>query len=204
MANIKSIHSVCNSIMRFLRHAYEVAPDPEGAADTSMAVAYPCHFRILASGELKANVDFGTTLSLYLYRVLINEHVRGQAVTRGGGHSSLPLFVDLHFLLTVWAESAVAEQTILAWAIHHLHRFPILDGSVLTREGGWQPDEIIQIVPAELSNEDLMRIWDALAPDYRLSFPCIARVVRIEAAEESEGVPVVATRYQFAEKGGEK
>jgi hypothetical protein len=203
MANIKSIHSACNSIMRFLHHAYEAAPVPDGAADTFMPDAYPCHFRVLSSGELKAGVDFGTTLSLYLYRVLINEHVRSQPVARSGGRSSLPLFVDLHFLLTIWAESAVAEQTILAWAIQHLHQFPILDVSSLTKEGGWQPDEIIQIVPAELSNEDLMRIWDALAPDYRLSFPYIARVVRIDVDEGAEGAPVVATRYQFTEKGGE-
>jgi len=47
-----------------------------------------------------------------------------------------------------------------------------------------------------------MRIWDALAPDYRLSFPYIARVVRIDVAEGTEGAPVVATRYQLEEKGG--
>lgn len=202
MANINSIHSVCNSIMRFLQHAYEASPVPDGGPDTFMPDAYPCHFRVLSSGELKANVDFGATLSLYLYRVLINEHVRGQPV-RSGVHSSLPLFVDLHFLLTIWAESAAAEQTILAWAMRQLHQFPILDVSVLTKDGGWQPDEIIQLIPAELSNEDLMRIWDALAPDYRLSFPYIARVVRIDVAEGAEGAPVVATRYQFEEKGGE-
>lgn len=197
MANIKSIHSVCNSIMQFLHNAYEAFPVPDGAPNTFMPDEYPCNFRVLSSGELKANADFGTTLSLYLYRVLMNEHARSRP---GRGGSALPLAVDLHFFITVWAESAAAEQTICAWAMQQLHLRPILDVSSLTEEGGWQTDEMVQIIPAELSNEDMMRIWDALAPDYRLSVPYIARVVRIDADEAGEGMPVVASRYQFEEK----
>ena len=45
-----------------------------------------------------------------------------------------------------------------------------------------------------------MRVWDALAPDYRLSLSYIARVLRIDAGEVQTGLPVVATRYQYEEK----
>jgi hypothetical protein len=199
MANIKSIHSVCNSIVQFLHNAYEAFPVPDGPAGTTMQDEYPCNFRVLSSGELKANADFGTTLSLYLYRVTINEHVRSQPV-RTGTTSNVPLSVDLHFLISVWSESAAAEQTICAWAMSQLHQHPIMDVSSLTEDGGWRNDDVVQIIPAELSNEDLMRIWDALAPDYRLSISYIARVVRIDAADVPEGLPVVATRYQYQEK----
>ncbi|MFH7319209.1 DUF4255 domain-containing protein [Desulfurivibrio sp. D14AmB] len=198
MANINSIHSVCNSLIRFLHQAYEAHPLPGSAAATTMQDAYPCNFRVLASGELKAGADFGTTLSLYLYRVLLNEHLRGQPVSRNGVRP--PLSVDLHFLLTIWSESAAAEQTICAWAMQQLHEHPIMDLSSLSREGGWGHDDVIQIIPAELSNEDLMRIWDALAPDYRLSLSYIARVVRIDPLTDPQGLPVVATRYQYQEK----
>jgi hypothetical protein len=197
MANIKSIHSVCNSIMQFLHNGYEAFPVPDGPPGTFMPDEYPCNFRVLSSGELKANADFGTTLSLYLYRVLMNEHARSRPVRSGG---IPPLSVDLHFFLTIWAESAAAEQTICAWAMQQLHLHPLLDRSSLTEEGGWQTGEMVQIIPAELSNEDMMRIWDALAPDYRLTIPYIARVVRIDAEEAGAGLPVVATRYQFEEK----
>jgi len=200
MANIKSIHSVCNSIMQFLHNAYEATPVPFGAPGSTLQDEYPCSFRVLASGELKASTDFGTTLSLYLYRVMVNEHVRSQPASSGTG-SAVPLAVDLHFLITVWSESAAIEQTLCAWAMSQLHQHPIMDVSSLTEEGGWRNDDVVQIIPAELSNEDLMRIWDALAPDYRLSLSYIARVIRIDSADVPMGLPVVATRYQYEERG---
>jgi hypothetical protein len=42
-----------------------------------------------------------------------------------------------------------------------------------------------------------MRIWDAIAPFYRLSVSYIARVIRIDADESETGLPVVATRQQY-------
>jgi len=198
MANINSIHSVCNSIIQFLHNAYQAEPVPEAPLGTTMQDEYPCDFRVLSSGELKANANFGTTLSLYLYRVMVNEHVRSQPVRREH-KSSVPLSVDLHFLIIVWSDSAVAEQTICAWVMQQLHQHPIMDVSSLTREGGWRNEDVVQIIPAELSNEDLMRIWDAMAPDYRLSISYIARVIRIDAADLAEGLPVVARRNQYQE-----
>jgi hypothetical protein len=200
MANVKSIHSVCNSIIQFLHNAYEAYPVPDGDPGTTLQDEYPCSFRVLSSGELDPSADFGTSLTLYLYRVLINEHVRSQPSARGSSDSALPLSVDLHFFITVWAESAAAEQTICAWAMQQLHQHPIMDVSSLTAEGGWRNDDVLQIIPAELSNEDLMRVWDALAPNYRLSLSYIARVVRIDPEDSATGLPVVATRYQYEEK----
>ncbi|MBV5316381.1 MAG: DUF4255 domain-containing protein [Desulfobulbaceae bacterium] len=186
--------------MQFLHNAYEATPVPFGAPGSTLQDEYPCSFRVLASGELKASTDFGTTLSLYLYRVMVNEHVRSQPASSGTG-SAVPLAVDLHFLITVWSESAAIEQTLCAWAMSQLHQHPIMDVSSLTEEGGWRNDDVVQIIPAELSNEDLMRIWDALAPDYRLSLSYIARVIRIDSADVPMGLPVVATRYQYEERG---
>ncbi len=200
MANINSIHSVCNSIIQFLHNAYEAYPVPEGDPGTTMQDEYPCTFRVLSSGELDPSIDLGTSLSLYLYRVLINEHVRSQPVARNSSDAPLPLSVDLHFLISIWADSAAAEQTICAWAMSQLHQHPIMDVSSLTEEGGWRNDDVVQIIPAELSNEDLMRVWDALAPDYRLSLSYIARVIRIDPEDSATGLPVVATRYQYEEK----
>ncbi len=200
MANINSIHSVCNSIIQFLHNAYEAYPAPEGDPGTTMQDEYPCTFRVLSSGELDPSIDLGTSLSLYLYRVLINEHVRSQPVSRNSSDAPLPLSVDLHFLISIWADSAAAEQTICAWAMSQLHQHPIMDVSSLTEEGGWRNDDVVQIIPAELSNEDLMRVWDALAPDYRLSLSYIARVIRIDPEDSATGLPVVATRYQYEEK----
>lgn len=123
MANIKSIHSVCNSIIQFLHNAYEATPVPFGLPDTTLQDEWPCSFRVLSSGELKAGTDFGTTLSLYLYRVMVNEHARSQPAGNG---IVLPLSVDLHFLITIWSESAAAEQTLCDWAMSQLNQHPII------------------------------------------------------------------------------
>ena len=197
MANVKSIHSVGNSIIQFLHNAYEAYPVPDGEPGTSMQDEYPCTFRVVSSGELGPNADFGTSLTLYLYRILLNEHTRSQPLVRGSNDAALTLSVDLHFLISIWADSSAAEQTICAWAMHQLHQHPIMDVSSLTVEGGWRNDDVVQIIPAELSNEDMMRIWDALAPDYRLSLSYIARVIRIDPATDGTGLPVVATRFQY-------
>ena len=189
MANFFAIHSVGTSLMTYLRNAY---PEP-------LRTDHPCDFRVISSGELADETDFGTTLLLYLYRVTINEHLRNRPLQHFPIDSRPPLSIDLHLMLSVWAASAVAEHTICAWAMQQLHHHPIMDISSLSSDGGWGTDDVVHIIPAELSNEDLMRIWDTLAPNYRLSVSYIARVIRIDPEDISIGQPVVATRYQYAQ-----
>ena len=111
----------------------------------------------------------------------------------------MPLSVDLHYLLTIWTDSAPAEHAILAWTMQQLYRHPTLNLSSLTPEADWSQEYVIHIIPAELTNEDMMRIWDALEPSYRLSVSYIARAVRIDPApaDRTEHRPVVATRFDY-------
>ena len=193
MANIYSINSVGSSIMQFLRNNY-----PQELRD-----AYPCDFRIVSSGEMaESTEEFNTSVTLYLYRIIINEHVRNAPAAHRQGSTRIPLSVDLHLMLSIWADSAAAEHTLCAWVMSQLHQHPIMDVSSLTEEGGWSTDDVVHIIPAELSNEDLMRIWDAISPFYRLSLSYIARVVRIDGEDSETGLPVVATRYQYQQEEG--
>jgi hypothetical protein len=108
-----------------------------------------------------------------------------------------PLSVALHLLFSVWTETAGDEHTVLAWLMRSLHEHPLLDRSSLGFEGQWGADEVVHLIPEELTTEDLMRIWDALTPSYRMSVSYIARVVRIDPDDPArEGPPVVATRFQ--------
>ena len=103
-------------------------------------------------------------------------------------------------LLSAWAGNARDEHTIVAWAIRQLHMFPILDASSLSPEAGWGANEVIQIIPAELSTEDVMRIWDALDPAYRLSVSYIARLVRLDPDTQVQGRPAVASQFGYGEE----
>lgn len=189
MTNHLAIHSVGQSLMTWLQNTY---PEP-------LRTDHPCDFRVVSSGELAAGEDFGTAVTLYLYRLTMNEHLRNTSRAVRLGTDEVPLAVDLHLLLSVWTDSPLREHVILGWVMQQIHEHPVLDLSSLSPEAGWESGEYVQVIPAELSTEDLMRIWDALEPPYRLSVSYIARVVRIDPQRSPDFRRVVATRFQYEE-----
>jgi hypothetical protein len=190
MANVFAVHSVGGSIVTFLRNTY-----PTEIAGRAMPA---CGFELTSSGQLAGEIDDTTRITLYLYRVTVNEHSRQTRPARAPADGFVPLGLDLHYLLTAWAANPLDEQVTLAWAVRQLHQFPILDASSLSPEAGWSGDEVIQIVPAELTTEDVMRIWDALDPAYRLSVSYVARLVRLDPDRDTEEFrPVVAGRFVY-------
>ena len=194
MANVFAIHSVGNSIVTYLRNSY-----PQALAGLDMP---DCAFELVSSGELAGEPGDATRITLYLYRITVNEHSRQVHAASASTARPTPLGLDLHFLMSAWAGNARDEHTILAWAIRQLHMFPILDASSLSPEAGWSPNEVIQVIPAELSTEDVMRIWDALDPPYRLSISYIARLVRLDPDTQTHARPVVTTRLEYGEAVG--
>ncbi|GAC1634773.1 MAG: hypothetical protein NVS9B10_30920 [Nevskia sp.] len=194
MANVFAIHSVGSSIVTFLRNTY-----PQQIAGSNLPA---CSFELVSSGQLAGTIEDSAHITLYLYRITVNEY--GRQMRRPGSPSNLaaPLGIDLHYLLSAWAANPLDEQVALAWAIRQLHQFPVLDASSLSPEAGWGPDEVVQVIPAELSNEDVMRIWDALDPAYRLSMSYVARMVRLDPDQEAvEHANVVATRFVHGRGG---
>jgi hypothetical protein len=192
MANVFAIHSVGNSIVTYLRNSY-----PQALAGLDMP---DCAFELVSSGELAGEPGDATRITLYLYRITVNEHSRQVHAASAAAARPTPLGLDLHFLLSAWAGNARDEHTIVAWAIRQLHMFPILDASSLSPEAGWGANEVIQVIPAELSTEDVMRIWDALDPAYRLSVSYIARLVRLDPDTQRQARPVVTTRFDYGEE----
>ncbi|MBE9064691.1 DUF4255 domain-containing protein [cf. Phormidesmis sp. LEGE 11477] len=198
MANVWAIHSVGDSLVEYLRDSYE----PFSQANESGPNAVPdCTFKLLSSLALDdmESADDDNQLSIYLYRVNINEHLRNSRQANGSSQQKEPLSLDLHFLMTAWSKNAMAEQLILAWAMRQLHDHPLLDRSYLSAQANWNREDVVQIIPAELTHEDMMRIWDTLKPAYRLSFGYVARVVRIESEQVGSDLPVVATRMVWGE-----
>lgn len=189
MANLQAVHSVGWSIVTYLRNTYPGQADGQALPD--------CSFALLSSGEMAGPPPDATRVTLYLYRVTVNEYLRQERPGRMSREQLAPLGLDLHFLLTAWAGNAQDELLPLAWAMRQLYEHPILDASALSREANWGADEVIQIIPSELSTEDMMRIWDALDPSYRLSVSYIARRVRIDPDTVTETRPVVATRFGY-------
>ncbi|MGA7981305.1 MAG: DUF4255 domain-containing protein [Chromatiaceae bacterium] len=190
MANLFAVHSVGSSIVTFLRNTY-----PQQIGGRNMPA---CTFELTSSGQLAGEIDETTRITLYLYRVTVNEHSRQSRRPAAPDDGFVPLGVDLHYLLTAWAGNPLDEQVTLAWSMRQLHQFPVLDASSLSPEADWGGDEVIQVIPAELSNEDIMRIWDALDPAYRISVSYVARLVRLDPdSEAGSSRRVVAGRFAY-------
>jgi hypothetical protein len=192
MANFQAVAAVGRSLERLLTAKF--AEDPEltaaleASAPPTAVIARTDDFDPAAS----ASVITPPTLSIFLYRVDFNKTMRAawSSVGHRVGRSQLPL--DLHFLITPWAGNAVHEHLILGRAMQVLETLPIISGALLHPSGAWAPGDAIQIVMEELSTEAVMRTFDSLPVDYRLSVPYIARVVRIEGREEV-ATPEVST-----------
>jgi hypothetical protein len=185
MPNVHAVHSVGHSLITWLKNAYPA----------ELRASIDADFLLLSSGEMASKDERGIAVSLWLYRITPNEHLRNAPRRRDDADLPPALHLDLHYLLTVWADNALAEHTLAAWAMQRLHEHPVLELSTLTPEGGWEASDRVQVIPQEVSGEELMRLWDAVEPGYRLSVPYVARVVRLDPVLEPDRRPVVATRF---------
>jgi Pvc16 N-terminal domain len=174
MASFEAIGAVGKSIERLLSAAFLEAPTP--ASGTTKAV-------LVRTEDLDSDAALiaPPALSIFLYRIAPNVTMRSawSGVASVDGVARLPL--DLHFLLTPWADDAEVEQRILGRAIQCLESISILSGPLLYPAATWAPNEAVQVVLEELPVESIMRTFDKLPIDYKLSVPYVARVVRIDA-----------------------
>jgi hypothetical protein len=131
-------------------------------------------------------------LSIFCTRVDINRTMRPpwSAVAAGNGSIHLPL--DIHLLLTPWDSDPEAELRILGAAMQCLEQHPILSGPRLHPLGEWAPGEAIQILNKDLVTEDVLRTFETLPSDFRLSVAYCARIARIDAPDEPDD-PTVMT-----------
>lgn len=202
MANLQAVYTVGESLATYLGQAYatlQQTPPPN--------VQLPnCEFKLFSSNDFDLMEEpESNTLSLFLYRVTINEHLRNhRRLEPQTGLSQVPLSLNLHYLLTVWTNSASAEHVLLAWTMRQLQMHPVLDRSFFQMlDPSWEAEELVQIIPAEVSHEDMTRIWDALKPSYHLSMAYVARVVQVDADPDIDtaGPPVIATRFSYQKQG---
>jgi selenocysteine lyase/cysteine desulfurase len=70
-------------------------------------------FRSVSSHELNKEDEFANnTVSLYLYRVTVNEHLRN-AGRLSSSDGEMPLAINLHYMVTVWADNHLSNLN--AW-----------------------------------------------------------------------------------------
>ena len=187
MASFGSISAAGKSLERLLNAAFtEPGLQPVPGRTTRAVLARTEDFE---KGNLATSLPF-PALSIFLYRVDFNKTMR--AAWAGVGHQEgrAMLPVDLHFLITPWADNAEFELRILGRAMQALETTPIVGGAYLTGTGEFASNEGIQVVLEDISTEEVMRTFDSLPTDYKLSVPYVARVIRIHGSEVFPSPPV--------------
>jgi len=173
LASYAGIAAVARSLERLLQARFQ-EDEPVPAKSTKAL--------LVRTEDLKpgANVITVPSLTLFFYRLELNRHQRPgwSAVGHLDGQGHLPL--DLHLLITPWGENSEDELRILGRAMEALEGTPILSGPLLHPSGNWAPSEAIQIILDEVPAESVMRVFDLLPSDYKLSAPYLARVMRVD------------------------
>ena len=208
MANLRAIELLMQSLADWLTNSYALAKanTPRTNSDGSPipGTSYlpdftfvPLSSSQLSSAKLDAADSGANQVSIFLYRVSADPHLRSAGSARAPGMLPPPLSLQLHLLFSFWSSSASDDHLVLAWLLRQLHEHPFLDGADLAAGADWASDEIIHLVSAELGHEEMMRLWDALTPSYRLSVAYIARVLRIDPESPTEVRLVQLKRLAF-------
>lgn len=188
MADSRAIAAVCQAVVNLL--------EAEAALDTFGPPPPPAlSFEVYTAANFADHMTAG--VSLFPYRIYydgVHRTPAGRIDPDGRRHRSrLPL--NLHFMLTAWADHGSLQNVLAGWMLRVMEDNPVLSATWLNTafdEPVFDPDETVEIVPADLSTEDLFRIWDVLIQDvYQLSVPFVARGIRIDSRHlEHGGEPV--------------
>jgi len=185
MATVSGIHAITSGIAQVLSRAYQLRP----------ISGISCKFEPLGVSDLKKLDGQDTKVTLMLYRISHNEHLRNRPPATLPFGKPAPLTVNLHLLVIVWADSALKEQSLIAWTLRELHMRPVMDKSVFADIGGFGSNDIVTLFPEELSLDDLSKLWQVLVPPLRPSLGYVARNVMLDLEMQPDAEPVVATRF---------
>lgn len=186
MASFRAIQATCDAVMRLLQESYH--PD-------LIEPRLNLQFEVFHASDFKNHMTAG--VSLFLYRVLISSVQRSPLPRAADGSVKKPqLPLDLNFFLTPWAPKASLQHAILGWAMRTLEDRSVLTAPLLNgvAPGVFSDNETVEIGTGQITNEELMRIWDDLSVEYQLSVPYVARVVRIDSSMELEELPAISRR----------
>lgn len=156
----------------------------------------------LPPDRIPTGAEERTQLNLHLYRLSPNSGWRrtGDSAAQKEQHDTLPLALDLHYLLTAYGERDFQAEVLLGHAIQCLYETPILTGetirsalaSMSTSNGSStaltalpasamiEQLEQIKISPEFLSMEEMSKLWSSLQTRARLSVTYQVSVILIE------------------------
>jgi hypothetical protein len=162
---------------------------------------------LLQAGDFQAGPPIPEGISLYTYRVAVNTSRRNLPPTTGpdGRRYRAPLPLDLYFLLSPWAKTAVRQLRILGWAMRELQNTPILPAGLLNHYGPehdtFRPSEAVELFCESPTLQDMSYILEPIKSSQPLSVTYVARMVLIESLIPVDaGEPVQAREFDYAKE----
>ncbi len=204
MASYKAVRGVLNALKDFLTLRMkngldQVLESPGVAILGTVDLQKPP--TASAAGHPKIN-----SIGIYLHRISVDPFARNRYVAspipNKPAQPEMP--INLHIFLLAWTNNGESESLLATWALQQIGSGLQMGFSQLkTYDNDWGLDEVVQIVPEEMSTEDLQRIWDSLPGNYILSVPYIVKTVRMlpdpQIDFEKPVSTVVTPYYQKAE-----
>jgi hypothetical protein len=159
---------------------------------------------LLQAGDFQAGPPMPEGISLYAYRVAVNGSRRNLPPSVGpdGRRYRAPLPLDLHFLLSPWAKTAVRQLRIIGWAMRELQNVPVLPAGLLNHYGPehdtFRPSEAVELFCESPTLQDMSYILEPIKSAQPLSVTYVARMVLIESAVPIEvGEPVQTREFVY-------
>lgn len=137
-------------------------------------------------------------VSLWLYQVQENEHLRNAVATRVPSDDSVvqfpPLAINLFYLVTPSTDSVEGDQLVLGRTMQIFH-----DNATLLMVSAEDPgrNEELRLSMCQRDLRELAEVWEALQQPYHLSVCYEVRVVRIDSTRFERTGRVLERRADF-------
>lgn len=186
VANFRAIATLCEAVTNLLKSSY--LPQNFGGSNLETQV-----------GLSPDRQPPALLISLCVYRIYPNGNTRHPPgrINPDGSRQRARLPLDVHFLLTVWGTSSSTQLSVAGWMMRVLEDHSTLSASLLntSEREVFQQDEIVELTFADLSNDDLFRIWEKLTDQpFQLSIPYVARNVWIDSLQDLPAADPVRER----------
>ena len=147
-------------------------------------------FKLASPAGLVDTLDKKVTILPFRVDLDARRNVQRPPSAPGGGQRE-SLGLELRVLLTAWFTDPERELQVLGTCVEIMDDNTVLEGPLIHPVGGAPSDVRLLVTVDAMSSEDMLRLWDALAPSYRLSIPYLVRTIRL-GSRTSTDVPVDA------------
>jgi len=162
---------------------------------------------IVFSNPTETARDSGNRLSLWLYQITENEHVKNQPMLKARTPPAQvpgtparetaqypPMALNLFFLVTPFAQSGESDHLLLGKTMQILYD----NATIFLEDAASNIFEELRVIFCRLTLEELTRIWESLREPYRLSVCYLIRVTRIDSRRTPESGLVMERTAGFS------